>query len=110
MTQAAVVAGQVANGFACRTERESLFKVGVFSNRFLLLSEIIAIGIMCAISYVPFLQNIFKTAPLRPVDWIILVVATVTLFFAEEARKWMLRRKDARVVAASTTSTGREAA
>ena len=28
MTQAAVVAGQVANGFACRTERESLFKVG----------------------------------------------------------------------------------
>ena len=33
-------------------------------NRFLLLSEIIGIGIMCAISYVPFLQNIFKTAPL----------------------------------------------
>ena len=110
MTQAAVVAGQVANGFACRTERESLFKVGVFSNRFLVLSEIVAIGIMCAISYVPFLQNIFKTAPLRPVDWVILVVASVTLFFAEEARKWMLRRKDARVVAASTTSTGREAA
>ena len=109
MTQAAVVAGQVANGFACRTERESLFKVGVFSNRFLVLSEIVGIGIMCAISYVPFLQNIFKTAPLRPVDWVILVVASVTLFFAEEARKWMLRRKDARVVAASTISTGREA-
>jgi magnesium-transporting ATPase (P-type) len=110
MTQAAVVAGQVANGFACRTERESLFRVGVFSNRFLVLSEIVAIGIMCAISYVPFLQNIFKTAPLRPVDWIILVAATVTLFFAEEARKWFLRRKDARVSAALTTAPGKETA
>ena len=35
MTQAAIVAGQVANGFGCRTERESLFKVGLFTNRFL---------------------------------------------------------------------------
>ena len=110
MTQAAVVAGQVANGFACRTERESLFKVGIFTNRFLVLSEIIGIGIMAAISYVPFLQNIFKTAPLTLADWGFLVIAAVTLFFAEEARKWFLRRKDARSVAAPTTSTGRETA
>ena len=110
MTQAAIVAGQVANGFACRTERESLFKVGSSRNRFLVLSEIIGIGIMCAISYVPFLQNIFKTAPLTLADWGFLVVAAVTLFFAEEARKWFLRRKDARSVAAPTTSTGRETA
>jgi P-type Ca2+ transporter type 2C len=110
MTQAAIVAGQVANGFGCRTDRESLFKVGLFTNRFLVIGEIIAIGIMCAISYVPFLQNIFKTAPLTLGDWIFLAIAAVTLFFAEEARKWFLRRRDSRNVAASTTSTGRETA
>jgi magnesium-transporting ATPase (P-type) len=110
MTQAAIVAGQVANGFGCRTERESLFKIGLFTNRFLLIGEVIGVGIMCAISYVPFLQNIFKTAPLTLTDWGILVVAAVTLFFAEEARKWVLRRRDARSVAAPTASTGREAA
>ena len=65
---------------------------------------------MCAISYVPFLQNIFKTAPLTLADWGFLVVAAVTLFFAEEARKWVMRRRDARSVAAPTTSTGRETA
>jgi magnesium-transporting ATPase (P-type) len=110
MTQAAIVAGQVANGFGCRTERESLFKVGIFTNRFLVISQLIGIGIMCAISYVPFIADIFKTAPLTLADWGFLVVAAVALFFAEEARKWFLRRKDARGAAAATTASGRETA
>jgi len=110
MTQAAIVAGQVANGFGCRTERESLFKVGLFSNKFLLIGEAIGVGIMCAIAYVPFLQNIFKTAPLSLIDWGFLAVAAVTLFFAEEARKWFLRRRDARDTATPTIATGRESA
>ena len=46
MTQAAIVVGQVANGFGCRTERESLFKVGLFTNRFLVIGELVGIGIM----------------------------------------------------------------
>jgi magnesium-transporting ATPase (P-type) len=110
MTQAAIVAGQVANGFGCRTTRESLFRVGLFTNRFLLVGEAVGIGIMAAISYVPFLQNIFKTAPLSLADWGFLVLAAVTLFFAEEARKWVMRRRDARGVTAKTTSTGKETA
>ena len=110
MTQAAIVAGQFANGFGCRTERESLFKVGLFTNKFLLIGEFVGVGIMCAIAYVPFLQNVFKTASLTLADWGFLVVAAVTLFFAEEARKWYLRRKDVRVVAAAATATGRESA
>ena len=65
-----------------------------------MIGELIGIGIMAAISYVPFLQNIFKTAPLTLADWGFLVVAAVTLFFAEEARKWVMRRRDARSVAA----------
>jgi magnesium-transporting ATPase (P-type) len=97
MTQAAIVAGQVANGFGCRTERQSLFSIGIFSNRWLLYSEIVGIGIMAAIAYVPFLQDIFKTGPLTLADWAFLALAAVTLFFAEEGRKWYLRRKAARV-------------
>ena len=93
MTQAAIVMCQVANGFACRTERESLFKVGVFSNMWLVYSQIVGILIMASISYVPFLQDIFKTGPLSALDWAILVVAAISLFFAEEARKWFARRR-----------------
>ncbi len=92
MTQAAIVMCQVANGFACRTERESLFKIGIFSNMWLVYAEAVGILIMAAISYVPFLQDIFKTGPLSVVDWAVLIVAAVSLFFAEEARKWFARR------------------
>ncbi len=44
MTQAAIVMCQVGNGFACRTERESLFKVGIFSNMWLVYAEIVGIA------------------------------------------------------------------
>jgi hypothetical protein len=108
MTQAAIVAGQFANGFGCRTERESLFKVGLFTNRFLVISEFVGIGIMCAISYVPFIADIFKTGPLTAGDWVFLAFSAVVLFFAEEARKWFLRRKDARDLRIAPAATGRE--
>jgi magnesium-transporting ATPase (P-type) len=96
MTQAAIVAGQVANGFGCRTERESLFSIGFFSNPWLVYSEIVGVGIIAAISYVPFVQGILKTGPLTLADWGFLAVSAVVLFFAEEGRKWFLRRKAAR--------------
>ena len=110
MTQAAIVAGQVANGFGCRTERESVFKIGVFTNHFLVIGELIGIGIILVISYVPFVADIFKTGPLTLVDWGFLAISAIVLFFAEEARKWFLRRKDTRVAAAAATATGRESA
>ncbi|HEY5387508.1 MAG TPA: cation-transporting P-type ATPase [Thermoleophilia bacterium] len=110
MTQAAIVAGQVANGFGCRTERESLFKVGIFTNRFLVIGEAFGIGIILVISYVPFVADIFKTGPLTLADWVFLAISAVVLFFAEEARKWFLRRKDARIATAAATATERESA
>ena len=110
MTQAAIVFGQVANGFGCRTERESLFKIGLFTNRFLVLGEMVGIGIILVISYVPFVANIFKTGPLSLTDWIFLTCSAIFLFFAEEARKWLLRRKDAKTLQLAVTATGRESA
>ena len=62
MTQAAIVAGQFANGFGCRTETRvavqgrRLHATGSSAQRARRPS-----AIMAAISYVPFLQDIFKT-------------------------------------------------
>ena len=75
-----------------------------------MIGELIGIGIILVISYVPFVANIFKTGPLTLADWGFLAISAVVLFFAEEARKWFLRRKDARVAAAAATAIGRESA
>jgi hypothetical protein len=47
---------------------------------------------MAAISYVPFLQAVFNTAPLDAVDWVVLTGVGVFLLAAEETRKWWHRR------------------
>ncbi len=91
MTQAGIVVGQAFNGFAVRTDLESVFKVGLLSNRRLVAAEALGIGIMAAISYLPWLQDLFHTAPLSAVDWLIAAGFGALLLAAEEARKAGLR-------------------
>ncbi|MBV8159691.1 MAG: cation-transporting P-type ATPase [Acidimicrobiia bacterium] len=93
MTQGAVVVSQFFNGLAVRTEEQSLFRVGVFSNRALIGAEILGVGIFSAISYTGFLQGIFHTAPLTIYDWLMLVGFGLALLVADELRKAWLRAR-----------------
>lgn len=97
MTQAGIVLSQFANGFVCRTERSSVFKVGLFSNKGIVFGEIFGVLLLVGYSYWRPLQSILKTAPLSLNDWLILAAFAIVLFVAEETRKWFLRRKDARI-------------
>ncbi len=96
MTQGAIVLAQFANGFVTRTERASVFSVGLLSNRGIVAGELFGLLILMAISYWRPLQSVFKTGPLSPVDWLILIATAAVLFVAEEMRKWLLRRKEER--------------
>jgi Ca2+-transporting ATPase len=94
MTQAGIVVSQFFNSFAVRSSEESIFKIGLFSNRPLLAAECIGLGFMAAVSYVPALQSVFNTAPLRLSDWLVLVAWGVLLLACEEARKaWRRSRR-----------------
>ena len=44
MTQAAIVFSQVFNGFAVRTDRRSVFSIGIFSNRRLVAAEALGVA------------------------------------------------------------------
>jgi sodium/potassium-transporting ATPase subunit alpha len=87
-----IVIMQVANVFACRTQSDSVFKGGIFSNRIILwgiLSEII----LCVfIIYHPWGNKIFSTAPVPYTTWIILAPFAVFLFAASEVRKLLMRK------------------
>jgi calcium-translocating P-type ATPase len=93
LTQAGIVVCQLFNSLACRTDRQSIFSVGVFSNPRILAAGAIGLLIMAAISYLPSLQAIFHTAPLQPADWAVLFGLGALLLAAEEARKWWHRRR-----------------
>jgi magnesium-transporting ATPase (P-type) len=93
MTQAAIVFSQVFNGLAVRTDRESVFSIGVFSNRALVAAEALGVAIMLAISYAPPLQSLLGTAALPAYYWAVPAAFGVVALFAEELRKAYVRRR-----------------
>lgn len=92
MTHASVVTTQIGNAFAQRTNRESVFKIGFFSNHYLIwgiLAELCMINILI---YVQPFQSIFQHGPLALTDWLFLLCLIPLLFVADEIRKFILRR------------------
>jgi len=54
----------------CRSERHNAFKVGFFSNKFLLFAVITSFLLTISLCYIPIFQLMFSTVPLGPFDWI----------------------------------------
>jgi magnesium-transporting ATPase (P-type) len=76
---------------------ESIFKVGPFTNRFLLWGSVAEIIMFAALVYVSPLAKAFEHGPIRlwP-DWAFLFMLTPVLLIADEIRKFFVRRKLAR--------------
>ncbi len=91
-TFAAIVIAQVANVFACRSDRLSLFQLGWFSNRMLLWGIATELGVLAFIIYTPWGNAIFGTSPLPA--WIFgpLALGALVLLCAEESRKFIVNR------------------
>jgi potassium/sodium efflux P-type ATPase len=97
MALGSVVATQIGNVFAQRTERVSVFHIGLFSNKLILwgiLSELVIVGL---IVYVPFFQQIFGTAAFPLENWLFLLMWTPSLVVVDELRKAFMRRRERRV-------------
>ncbi|MCU1280136.1 MAG: cation-transporting ATPase, family, partial [bacterium] len=60
--------GPLMHAFNCRSERRSLFAIGVFTNRALWGAVVTGIILQAVTIYVPPLRPIFKTAPLSGHD------------------------------------------
>lgn len=91
---ASVVTTQIGNAYACRTERTSVFTIGFFSNRLLLVGILVEVTLVSLLMYVPPLRRIFELAPLPLHFWGVIFAFPPVLFLAEEARKAFLRRKE----------------
>lgn len=96
MAFAAIVFCQIGAVLNCRTEKISLFKVGLFSNKRILYGIVFEIILLCVLAYVPACHNLFNTAPLDWMDWIYLVLIPIPVVALEELRKYFVRKKDAK--------------
>lgn len=78
---------QLFNVLNCRSDVNSIFKIGFFSNRTSLLAITAAILIQAAIVYIPYLQAAFATVSLSLPDWLLAAAAASSIFIAFELKK-----------------------
>jgi magnesium-transporting ATPase (P-type) len=93
VTFAAIVAAQVGNVFACRTERASVFRIGLFRNRLVLAGIGVEVSLLLALIFVPILRQLFGLAPLALAEWAPLLAFPPIVLSLEEGRKWIVRRR-----------------
>ena len=91
MTFASIVVAQIGNVLACRTNKTSLFKTSLRSNKWIWIGIASQISILSLIIYVPFMQSIFGTAALGLTEWAFLALLACIVIIAEEIRKWFAR-------------------
>ncbi len=84
---------QMGHVLAIRSERESLFKIGLFSNIPLLGALLLTVVLQLFIIYVPFLNILFKTHPLSFSDLCLTILASGIVFVAVEIEKGFIRYK-----------------
>ncbi len=78
---------QLFHSYNCRSLTESLFKIGVFTNRHLLLATGISFALQMAVVYAPPLQTVFKTEPLGLLDWVLVIVISSLPLWGTEIYK-----------------------
>ncbi|MEW6110154.1 MAG: cation-translocating P-type ATPase [Nitrospirota bacterium] len=84
---------QLGHVLAIRSERESLFTMGLFSNKYLLGAVLLTFVFQMATVYVPFLNPIFKTEPLTFTELVIAIMLSSVVFFAVEMEKFIKRKQ-----------------
>ncbi len=83
---------QLGNALAVRSERESLFKIGLFSNKPLLGAVLLSFGLQMSTIYIPALNPIFRTEPLTLNELLLTLAVSSVVFFAVEGDKFFKRR------------------
>lgn len=90
----AMMFSQLFNLWNMRSMKQSVFKIGFFSNKFVNLDFILSIALVLPILYIPYLQGIFKFVALGWQEWILaIVVSSTVLLFGELYKYFKYSRK-----------------
>jgi len=87
MTLLTMAMFQWFNAWNCRSEKRSIFELGLLTNRPLLLATGFVLFLQIVLVYAPFMQTIFTTVPLSGQQWFVIFAVSSSILFIEELRK-----------------------
>ncbi|MGD8690234.1 MAG: HAD-IC family P-type ATPase, partial [Gammaproteobacteria bacterium] len=82
--------------FNCRSLRYSMFRLGVFSNRWLLGGVAAMIVLQLGFTYLPAMNAAFDSRPIGAGQWAVIIAFSLAVYLIVGAEKWLLRRLAAR--------------
>ena len=85
---------ELFRAYTVRSERVSLFRLGVFSNKWMQYAVGVSILLLMAVVNVPFLQPIFNTHFLAVNEWLIVLGLALIPAVTEEFTKYFMRASD----------------
>ena len=88
-----IVFGELFYLFNCRSLTLSMFAVGVFSNRVLLVGVTLMAALQLAFTYVPVMNRAFSSEPIGLSEWSLILGTSTLIYFVVGFEKWMGRRK-----------------
>lgn len=85
---------QMFNVINCKTLKASVFKEGLFSNKWLIGAILLSAGLQLVVVYVPQLNSLFSTVPLSAIDWLFVVLVSSSVFWIGELIKLFKREEE----------------
>jgi len=89
---AAVIIAQIADVFICRTRRQSIFKIGFFTNKTINLGIVTEIALLLIIVYAPWAHPFFGTNPLKWYELLLGIPFAITIIIWNEIRTYLVRK------------------
>ncbi len=80
--------------FNCRSLRHSMFRVGLFSNRWVLAGVSLMLLLQMLFTYLPAMNTAFGTQPIGLREWGLIIAASVVVYIVIEFEKWLRNRKN----------------
>jgi Ca2+-transporting ATPase len=84
-----MVAFQWFQAFNARSQYQSIFSIGVFSNKWVLLGVGLAILLQVGVVHTPIGQLLFGTTGLSWIDWLWIALVSSSIWVADEILKWL---------------------
>ncbi|MCQ8105321.1 cation-transporting P-type ATPase [Methylomonas sp. SURF-2] len=78
--------------FNCRSLSHSMFKVGLFSNPWVIFGVLGMVMLQMLFTYWPPMQALFGSEAIGPDEWILIMAAGLTVYFTIGCEKWLMRR------------------
>lgn len=93
MAFATLILAELFRAFAARSERMSVFKIGLFTNKMMNTAVGLSIAMLLAVIYIPGVNKIFDNVPLNPQAWLVIIPLALIPFTASEVYKAIKSRR-----------------